>query len=787
MVKLFLKTAFRNLWKTKTYSLLNVTGLIIGIASAGLILLWVESELTFNQQFPKKSNLYQVMQNRTLNGSISTFISTPDPLAQALKSNIPGVKNAFRYPGYLNELFSMGDKAVDEWGSCVDSSIFSMLDLQFVYGHPKNAFAQLHSLVISQTMSEKFFRDTDPVGKTLKAGNDQEYAITGVFKDFSANSSFSFQWLAPIEVFEAKYPRLKDWAGGDAFITVVQLTPGADASLIDKEIRYYPNTTKTASSAEEYFLFPMNDWHLRNHFVDGKENGGAITYVRLFVLIAWIILILACVNFMNLATARSAQRAKEVAVRKVIGSGKKELIGQFIGESLILSYLASALSIFVIFFALPSFNRLVDKQITLDILNPVHILSLLLIGLITGILAGSYPAFYLSSFNPLTALKSRFTRSRGAGNIRKILVVLQFSASILLIICTIIIYQQVQHVKSRDIGYDKNGLIYLPIQGQLSTGFTAIRNDLLSTGFVSDVALSYQPILNVQNSTPAFTWAGKDPSMNIMISFEGVSQSFIPTMDIRLASGQNFHSDVETDSNNVIINQALADKMGEAGKVGKLITDGTGYNLKIIGIVKNFLFNDIYGKAWPIILYHGDVKEGYVSIRFKSGTNLTEALAKTRGVLLKDNPGFTFDYKFVDEGFDQLFKNETLLSKLSAILAVMAIFISCLGLFGLAAYTAELRTKEIGIRKVIGASVSSLIRLIANEFLKLVAISCLIAFPLSWIIMNNWLKDYAYHTTIHWWVYGITGIGVLVITLCTVSFQAIKAALINPVKSLKFD
>ncbi|WP_439697540.1 ABC transporter permease [Mucilaginibacter sp. AW1-7] len=780
----FLKTTFRSLLKNKAYSFLNIAGLAIGISCASIIFLWVQDELTFNHNFQKRDNIYVIYENQTYEGKVSTFHATPGPMAKSLVADIPGIKTAARSGGTGDVLFSLGDKAINEQGDYADAGIFSILKLPFVYGDANNAFRDVHSVVINTTMAKKFFGDANPVGKTLKMNNEQDFTVTGVINDLPKNSTMQFHWLAPLNDIDPKKPWMKDWGANWAH-TYLELEPNADVNAINKKLANYIGTKKTGNNTQS-FLFAMNDWNLHNNFTDGKMDGGRIVYVRLFAIIGFIILFIACINFMNLATARSERRAKEVGVRKVMGAGKGKLISQFIGEALIMSFIAVAVAVLLVALTLPAFNNLVQKELALNLFAAGHVIYLIAIGTITGLLAGSYPAFYLSSFNPITVLKSiKIKSSTSSGLIRQSLVVIQFSISIILIIGTVVIYQQIQHVKNRKLGFNKNDLISIGTQGKLVDHFPAVYNELKETGLVEDAALSDYPALEIWSNTDNYSWEGKDASKNPLISLENVNDHFLSTMGMKLASGRNFHSNETTDNNNVIINEAFAKQMGKQGHVGAIITEGGSKRLTVTGIVKNFLYNDMYAASAPMLLYNHTDGARFLTIRFKHGANLPDVLNKVGSIIKSNNPGYPFDYKFVDDEFDLIFKTETLTGTLAGVFASLAIFISCLGLFGLAAYTAERRIKEIGIRKVLGASVAGLTGLLSKDFLQLVGISCLIAFPVAWWAINNWLQNYQYRVSIHWWVFAAAGIITTLIALATVSFQAIKAALSNPVKSLR--
>jgi ABC-type antimicrobial peptide transport system permease subunit len=790
MFKNYFKTTFRNLWKNKTYSFLNIFGLAVGIACAAFIFLWVEDEVTFNHNFAKRDYLYHVMQNEKSDAGISTNGSTPGPLAAALKTDIPGIVNSGRLSWAMDELAVVGDKTIKENGMYADPSVLSMYTLSFIYGSSATALNNPNDVVISESMSQKFFGNSNPVGKVIKMNAkgaysvDGLYNVTGVFKDLPANCYCHFQWLSPYTTWEDANDWLKPWSN-NLTETIVELSPTANAVSINQKLKNYLST-KVDGSTNQCFLFSMNDWHLRSNFVNGVQDGGNIKYVKLFSTIAIIILLIACINFMNLATARSEQRAKEVGVLKVMGAGKKGLIGKFISESLLMSFIAVLLAVGFVYALMPFYNELVKKQLSVNLFHPLHLICLLSIGLIAGLIAGSYPAFYLSSFNPIKVLKGiKVKSSAGVIFIRKGLVITQFTASVVLIISTIIVYQQVQHIKNRDLGYSKDNLIYMDLQGNMKDHFSTIKNSLITTGYVENAATSLHDALHVYSYGDGFTWQGKNPNAKLPIHSNVVSSEYISTMHMKLIAGRDFYHG-NADSGNIIINESMAKLMGKEGRLGSIITSGD-YKLTIVGIIKDFIYNDVYGKGSPLILINGGYAATVMAVRFKPNLNLSQALEKIEDVLKSENPGFPFEYKFADKDFDAMFSSETLIGKLAGVFAMLAIFISCLGLFGLAAYTAERRTKEIGIRKVLGASVAGLTGLMAKEFLQLVTVSCVIAFPFAWWFMHNWLQDYAYRTSIHWWMFALAGLAALLIALITVSFQAIKAAIANPVKSLRTE
>jgi len=520
MYKNFLKTTIRNLWKNKTYSFLNIFGLAIGIACAGLIFLWVENEVNFDNFHEKKDMLYFILVNQKLDAGISTHGSTPGPMAPELKKEIPGIANTCRASeDQTSLLFSIGDKSMYASGRYAEPSLFDMFTLPFVQGNAASAFKELYSIVITEKTATKFFGDDkNVIGKKVRVDNKQDYIVTGVLKDLPVNSSLQFEWVVPFEVwYKQSTPWAQQW-GNNCLSTYIELQPNANIDNINKRLYNFVQQ-REPKSIGHVFLFAMKDWHLRGDFKEGKQSGGGqITYVRMFSIIAWIILFIACINFMNLATARSEKRAREVGVRKVLGAGKQSLIFQFIGEAILMAAIATFIAVLIVLAVLPLFNLLVKQQLLLNIGNPVHVIFLLIVTLICGLVAGSYPSLYLSSFKPVFVLKGIKLKAGSAAVIRKGLVVVQFSVSIILIICTIIIYQQIQHVKSRNLGFNKDNLLEMSMQGDMAKHYQTIKNELLGTGIVERVALSDHTTIYGGNNTDGLTWEGKPPGGKVLIS-----------------------------------------------------------------------------------------------------------------------------------------------------------------------------------------------------------------------------------------------------------------------------
>ena len=787
----FLKATLRSLWKNRTYSFLNIFGLSIGIACAGLIFLWVEDEINFDSVHLKKDRLYAVRENQLYDAGTFTHWSTPGVLGPSLKTEIPGIANACRTSeGGETLLFTIGERSVYASGKYAEPSLFSMFTLPFVQGNAATAFKQLHSIVITEKTAKNFFGDDKKViGKTVRIDNKQDYVVTGILKDIPANSSLQFDWVAPFEPYFQQRSWLHKWEN-NSITTYVELDGAANITAINKQLHNYIQQ-RIPTSITRLFLFGMTDWRLYDDFDNGKQTGGGrIEYVRLFSIIAWIILLIACINFMNLATARSEKRAREVGVRKVLGAGKKSLVAQFISEALFMAFIAAVVAVVMISLFIPAFNLLVQKTLSPGLDSPVHIAALVLVTVICGLVAGSYPSFYLSSFNPAAVLKGVKIKTGSAGSIRKGLVVFQFSISIVLIISTIIVYQQIQHVKNRSLGFDKNNLIEMDVQGEMGSHFAVIRQDLLNTGLVENVAVSDHSTIYDGNNTGGLTWEGKNTSQEILISARYVSPEFFETSGIKLLEGRNLRpADTSNTATSVVVTASLAKLMDRESALGKTIHEkGDTMMATVVGVVNDYVYGNMYGKPDPVIFFCIPPQlTTKMYVRTKPRSDPEETLAKLAVVMKKNNPAYPFQYRFVDDQFNQMFLSEMLMSKLSRVFAALAIFISCLGLFGLAAYTAERRTKEIGIRKVLGASVRGIAGLISKDFLQLVVISCIIAFPISWLIMNGWLQDYDYRIKISPWVFVLAGVVALVISLLTISFQAIKAAVANPVNSLRTE
>jgi len=791
--------SFRRIFRNKTYSMLNISGLAIGITCAALILLWVADELTYNK-FPKQKQLYILFQNMTFNGEISTIPIAPNPLAAALKEEVAGIKNVMRYNdmgGNLQSLFTLNEKMIYEAGAYADSSIFSMLNIEFVHGNAATAFDAAYPLVITEDMALRFFGKDNPVGEMLKKDMGQEYQVTAVIKNPGKNSDFRFLWLIPFQ--DLLQVRIRggfqdaETAWARSWMTnYVELETSADLEHINSQIKdMIKQKTNNPDEPTTLFLYPISKLKLYGEFKEGRPTGsGYVRYVRLFFGIAVVILILACINFMNLSTARSQKRVMEVGVRKTFGAKRLRLIRQFMSESGIITFLSLLLSIVLIFILLPPFNFLVDKKLALDPTDLLQWVGLICVGFICTFVAGSYPAFFLSSFPPIDVLRKLKTKSRkGVVRLRQGLVVFQFTVSLTLIICTAFIYLQVQHARNRSLGMNIEQVLVVEANKEIQIHFEAVKQELMATGVVENIGLSSQSMLNMETGGSEWKWQGKPDHVDPLVLISNVTDGLLPTLDITLLDGRNFDRAIDGNSSNVIINKAFADLMGDEGRIGGRIWqfDNTDDVSTIIGIINNLVFNDIFAETHsPLAFRLNETAGRNMFVRLKPG-NMQSSLQKIETVVRRFDPNRPFEYRFMDEEFNSMFKSTLLVGKLGGLFAALAIFISCLGLFGLTAFAAEQRTREIGIRKVLGASVLDIVELLGRNFMLLTGFSFVIAIPLAWWIMHGWLQNYEYRIGISWWVFAGSGVLVILIAMLTVGYQAIKAATADPVKSIKAE
>ncbi len=785
MFKNYLKIAWRNLSRNRGFSITNILGLSIGMICTILILLWVQDELAYNKFHANYNNIYQVMAHRTFNNQTFTDQNMVLPLARTLQGSSPQIKNAVVTTHEQSHTLSYGDLKLKRRSYTVSDHFFDVFTWQFKEGSAANALPDIYSIVLTESTAKALFGKEEAIGKTLRMDNEYSVKVTAVVADVAANSSMQFDF---IDAFNYENDHLKrnlsDWKNS-SWSVYIQTTPGADMSQLDKQI----NAIKLQHDPSDkgistYFSFPMEKWRLYSEFRDGKNIGGMIEYVRLFTIIAFIILLIACVNFMNLSTARSEKRAKEVGVRKTLGSDKRQLVLQFFFESVILSVAAFLVSIVAVYALLPLFNTLVDKQLELHLFQTDFLLAAVCIIAVTGLVAGSYPALYLSSFNPVAVLKGTFLAGKKAALPRRMLVVGQFVISIVLISATIIIYQQLQHIKNRDTGYNPNNLIMLPASPDVNKNFAVIKQELLKTGMITAVTRTLSPITEVWWKNPSPDWEGKPAGSTIIMAGNTTDLDFAKTMSIKMLAGKDF-SGTPSDSTAMLLNKSAVAAMGLKNPVGMLMRFGKTYT--VIGVTDDVVMESPFKAVDPMMIFFDPGNSNSVSIRLAPSVQPQTALRSIETIFKQYNPSVPFEYQFVDEVFGKKFIAENLINRITTIFSALAIFICCIGLAGLASFTIEKRVREIGIRKVLGASLQQVLMLISKEFLKLVGIAFLIAVPLAWWLMSNWLAKYAFHINISFWLFMVVGVCILALTLIVVSLNTIGAAVRNPVRSLRTE
>jgi predicted permease len=778
-------TALRSFWKQKGYTFINILGLTLGLACSLLILLWVQDERQIDQFHANSEQIYRVQRNAYYSGEqIFTWPAIPMPLAEALEQQFPEVIHAELHSWENELLVTYGQEGFKEKGYFVGDAFLEVFSFPLVQGNPTTALSDLHAIVISETVAKKYFGDENPMGQTLRIDDRKDFTVTGVFEDIPQTSSLQFDVLLPIEDFIQRNEWTQDW-GNNGLRLITLLQPGTDVAALNAKIENIIMENSEGSKSE-IFLQPYGDTYLYNNFVDGKQAGGRIEYVRIFTLTAIFILIIASINFMNLATARSSQRAKEVGVRKSVGASRHSLIRQFLTESLLIVLLALGVALLLMVLILPTFNELTGKSLSISLDNMAFWLMAVGAALFTGLLAGSYPAFFLSAFNIVAVLKGTVRTKRSAVLFRQGLVVFQFTMSILLIIGTVVIYRQLHYIQNKNIGLEREDLMYFRIEGDLAKTYPTFRTELLKQPGVAQVTASSQNPLSVGTSTSGgVAWDGKTEEDDILFSIISADYDFLETMGMELAQGRGYDPAFSTDTVNFIINEQAARAMGMDDALNQPITvwDVEG---KVIGVVKDFHYSSLHDDIGPLVIRWAPGAAAYVYVRTEAG-RMPEVLAATEDLYRQFNPSFPFDYIFMNQYFDRIYRSEQVIGTLANGFAVMAIVISCLGLLGLASYTAERRRKEVGIRKVLGASVTRLVVLLTSDFTWLVLIGFVIAAPLAYWFMDDWLQAYAYRINLHPFLFIGAGLAALVIAWLTVSYQSIRAARVNPTKSLRSE
>jgi putative ABC transport system permease protein len=788
MFKNYLIITVRNLFKNGFYSFINIAGLAIGITCSILILLWVADETSFDKFHPKADRLYQVWVNAAFNGKINSWTSVPLPTYEAMKTVDSNIKRTVVTDWGGDHLVTVGENRLMKKAYWASEEFLQMFEFPLISGDAAQVMADPRSIVISQSMAKALFADEDPINKIVRVDNEYDLKVTGILKDVPSNSSFEFDFLMPwrFREQENKWVRenMTNW-GNYSFQVFVELNDAANHTATEARIKNILQEHGETENKPEYFLYPLLRWRLHGSFENGIETGGMNDYVQMFSIIAIFIIVIACINFMNLATARSERRAREVGVRKSVGSRRYELILQFIGESLFISFIAFAIAILMAQLLLPCYNDLVQKKLFIDYTSSQFWIFTLGIIFITGIISGSYPAFYLSSFQPAKVLKGKPTIGKGASTPRKVLVTLQFGFSILLIIGTLVIYQQIQLVKGRELGYDQENLMAVNYTNEIEKNYRPIKLELLATGVVESVTKSNSSITDI-NSNNFLGWPGKPDDLRVIFTTIATEYDYTKTMGIKLLEGRDFSEDFKSDTASILINKAALNLMNLPDPIGTEL-DLWGGKRKLIGVVDDVLMGSPYEPVKPMFVVLDPNWIDAVSVRLKKTEDLPAAINTVKAVFEKYAPAYPFEYKFADIEFQKKFTTLNLTSTLASLFATLTIIITGLGLFGLASFTAEQRTKEIGIRKVLGASVSSLVGMMSKDFSILVIISFVISSPFAWWSLNKYLERYPVRVDIAWWIFPVTGFIALAFAIAIVSTQALRAARSNPVNSLRSE
>lgn len=786
MLKNFFITAWRNFLKFRTLSFINIIGLSIGLVGCLALLLFVFDQWSYDRQFSNARNIYMVYENQSGSDRIYSLAVSPATLAPAARQEIPGVVRAIRLGGPSTQLLSFGDKRLKQSGMYADSAFFSMLNYRFLSGNPATALLDMHSIVLSQTTARRLFGDANPMGKTIRLDNASNVTVSGVIEDVPSNETLQFSYMLPWSLYESdnKWITTAGW-GSNNCVTLVELSSPATFASANAAAHKMIKAHFSESNAEA-FLHPMLQWHLYSRFNDGKVVGGEIEQVRLFALLALGLLLIACINFMNLSTARSQHRAREVGIRKAIGSSRGALIRQFLLESWVFVLLASVIALLLMEVLLPKLNQLLYLDLHIPYGSAAFWTGFILLVLLTGFIAGSYPSLYLSSFRTIKVLKGIHRTGKGALRFRQSLVTFQFVLTLFLIISTAVIYSQLNYIRNRPIGYDQSGLVEIPLEGPLSEKADVLKNELLHTGAVSSACRLSNSMTFIWRNGWGISWPGKRNDSKDFFDFLSVGYDFAKTTGIQLLQGRDFSREYLSDSNAVLINQAAAELMHLPNPVGaRIIEDNT--SLTIIGVFKDFVSASPFRKVVPMVAYLSSRQNGFLAVKLSPSKSITASMNTIQQTLKKLTPDYPTEIRFVDQDFERKYASQRRLGILSTLFGSLTILISCLGLFGLIAFAAEQRTKEIGIRKVLGARSIQVVQLLSADYLRLIIYASLIAFPLSWLLMNNWLQQYDYRVSIGWWIFAGAWLLTTIIVMATISSQALKAALSNPAENLRSE
>ena len=794
MIKNYLKVALRNLVRHKAYSAINILGLSVGMASSILILLWVQYELSYDRFNRKADQLYRI--RATANSQFAAAV-TPAPLPEGMKAEMPQVVNYARVSHPQNVLFETGTRKFQEKRVFyADSTFLELFDYQLLSGDRKTAMERPDAVLLTADMAKKYFGSTDVVGKALRKDNGDPVTVTGVLANVPGNSSLQFDFIMPIAAIRQTERSVRDKVWNDyEYYTYIQVdksfVPTAEnlAKFEGDITRLYQKHIPRKAFMVDFYLQPLPSIHLHseNLQVDLPGHGNS-QYVNIFFIVAIVILLVACINFMNLATARSARRAKEVGLRKVVGAVRAQLAAQFLGETMLVALIALVLGVLLVWIALPGFNLLAEKELALDWSNSRMWLGLIGIAAVTGLLAGSYPALYLSGFQPVKVLKGSLKSIGGNLVFRNVLVVTQFVVSIVLLIGTVVIYRQLQFIQQRNPGYTKANLMYMPVTGEIWGKMTALRNQLKANPLTRDFTQVSELPINLDAGSLGVKWPGKDLNSDVVIPSMGVTESFVDVFKMKMLAGHFFSTDFAGDSSNYVINETMMRLMNRRldNIVGTSLEWGSGEKGKVIGVVQDFNFKPIQTKIEPLALMLLNWPGSEVVVRTPPGQ--TEATIKAmEGISRSLNPAFPFAYNFLDQDLANLYKGERQMGSIFNVFALLALLISCLGLYGLSAYLAQQRTREIGVRKVLGASVFNIMYLLSTGFTRLILVSVVIAVPLSIFAINRWLAGFAYHISVGWIVFPVAAVVALFVAWLTVGYESVRAATANPTKALRAE
>lgn len=790
MFRLNLKIALRNLWKNKTASFINVIGLAIGLAACLMLLLYVTYEWNFDKQSKKSANVYTTMTNIFGEGDVisGTFEGSTTAFGPAVKQDVPEVKYMARMDYGRSSLISNGNNSFMRKSKFAEPDIFHMYDFQFISGDANTALNNPNSVVLTETTAKVLFGSTDALNKTIRFQDKIDLKVTGVIKDQPDNSSNKFDYLMPWALLGTIDQSAKDLSWNNySFITLMQLKPDADLDLVNQKIKAVIKKNSDAD-VQTQALFPLSKLHLYSKFENGKSVGGAIGQIWLFTGLAFGILLIACINFMNMATAKSEKRAKEVGIKKTIGANRWSLITQFLTESMVLAFVAVVVAIALLEVCLPTFNNLLNIKLNIGYFSISSWLGILGIVLLTGLIAGSYPAFYLSAFNPIQTLK----RKIGSGgffaiSLRQVLVVGQFCFAIILIISTLVIYRQIQYVKNRPVGFSINALVEMPQNGQLKPQYEVLRSELIKSGAVTSMFQSSVSLSHHGSNFMDIKWEGMTQLQNkILFNQMATTYDFIKTNGIKLLEGRDFSEKFASDSVGLLVSASAVKVFGYKSALGKKI-DVFGEKFSIVGVFDDYVWDTPYKSNNPMIVFYRPRRSGTITMRLNEANTLEQNINTITEITKRINPAYPVEINFLNTLYAEKYNAEKTLGILSNLFGGLAIFVSCLGLFGLVAYSAEQRTKEFGVRKVLGASVANLMQLLSVSFMKMIVVAIVIAAPISYYAMSKWLIKFEFHTDFSWWLVPVAALGTLFIALVTISFQAFKSAKANPVQALKYE